>query len=125
MLTSYWKQFIECHAGLINKILHVIGFVCVGIGIMEKDLVCVIAGIIIQEIGHLYQYANTGKFEHSPFYCTKSQLIFAYPLFILIILYVVLAKQPGPTPQQQENLGNSGSHESCDRFVTRVASTSV
>lgn len=92
MLKKYLKQFIACHNGTVNKLVHVIGFALVGIGVFEKSILYVIFGGVTQELGHFYQYAKTRNFKESPLYCVKPQLIFAYPLFILIILYVLLAK---------------------------------
>ena len=91
-INNYLEQFIECHNGILNRIIHVIGFALIGIGIMEKSLFWVITGGITQELGHFYQYAKTKKPTDSPLYCLKPQLIFAYLPFFLIILYVVLAK---------------------------------
>lgn len=92
MIKKYFKQFIDCHKGTLNRIIHIIGFILIGIGIIEKSLLLVISGGITQELGHVYQYAKTKNFKESPLYCLKPQSIFAYPLFILIILYVLLVK---------------------------------
>ncbi len=86
------KQFIHCHVGTINRLLHVAGFTLIGIGIFKLSLTLVIAGGVIQELGHFYQYAQTKNFRDSPLHCLKPQLIFAYPVFGLIVLYVLLAK---------------------------------
>lgn len=88
MLKKYFKQFIECHDGTINKILHVVGFSIIGCGIFYKLLSLVLAGAIIQEAGHFYQYAKTEKLKYSPWHCLKPQSIFAYPILILIMIYV-------------------------------------
>lgn len=87
-----FKQFIECHNGTLNRIIHIIGFTFIGIGIFEKSLFWVITGGITQELGHFYQYAKTKKLTDSPLYCLKPQLFFAYLPFILIILYVIFSK---------------------------------
>ncbi len=86
------KQFIGCHTGTINRVLHVIGILFVVTGLFEKSLFFVIAGAVIQESGHFYQYARTKKFKDSPLHCLKPQLIFAYPLLLAAILFVVLTK---------------------------------
>ena len=88
----YLKQLIECHDGFINRLIHLVGFTLIGIGIIDKSLILLFAGGIIQELGHFYQYIKTKNFKYSPLFCLKPQLIFGYPLFILAILYVVLAK---------------------------------
>lgn len=72
--------------------IHLIGFAMIGLGIIEKNIFLVLGGGITQELGHVYQYAKTKKFKHSPLSCLKPQSIFAYPIFILIILYVLFAK---------------------------------
>lgn len=92
MLHKYFKQFIACHKGTLNKIIHLIGFTLIGIGVVEKSLFLVLAGGITQELGHFYQYFKTKNFKESPLYCLKPQSIFVLPLFILIILYVILAE---------------------------------
>ncbi|HWY79544.1 MAG TPA: hypothetical protein VNW29_04240 [Candidatus Sulfotelmatobacter sp.] len=51
-----------------------------------------ITGGVTQELGHVYQYAKTKNFKESPLYCLKPQSIFAFPSFILIILYVLLVR---------------------------------
>lgn len=91
-LKNTFKQFIECHNGTLNKIIHIIGFTFIGIGIFEKSPFWVITGGITQELGHFYQYAKTKRLTDSPLYCLKPQLLFAYLPFILIILYVILSK---------------------------------
>ncbi len=91
-LKIYFHQFIECHIGTLNRIIHVIGFAFIGVGIIEKSLFWVILGGITQELGHFYQYAKTKRITDSPLYCLKPQLVFAYFPFILIMLYVIFAK---------------------------------
>ena len=92
MIKKYLKQFVECHHGTINKIIHAIGFAAIGLGIVEKNVFYVIGGGVFQELGHAYQYIKTKNPKYSPFYCVKPQTLFAYPLFILIILYVLFSK---------------------------------
>lgn len=92
MLRKYLRQFIRCHKGTLNRIVHIIGFSLVGIGIFERSLLFVILGGGVQEIGHVYQYLKTRDPKDSPLYCLKPQSIFAFPLFILIVLYVILAR---------------------------------
>ena len=90
MIKKYLKQFIECHYGILNRILHIIGFSVIGVGIYYKSLIFVLTGAVIQELGHFYQYAKTGKFRDSPWHCLKPQSLFAYPILILIIVYVLI-----------------------------------
>ncbi len=82
-------QFIHCHHGKINRILHLIGLITLGYGVWQKNLTLLIAGAIIQEIGHVYQYYKTGQLKDSPLSCIKPQSVFAYPIFIGLVLYVV------------------------------------
>jgi len=89
MIKSQWIKFVECHTGLLNKVIHVLGFALVGLGILEKSLTLVLVGAVVQEFGHVYQYMKTHEGRFSPWQCFKPQLMFAYPLLILIILYVV------------------------------------
>lgn len=91
-MSTYLKQLIECHDGTVNRLIHLVGFVLIGLGIMEKSLMLVIAGFVIPESGHFYQYAITKNIKYSPLFCFKPQLIFVFPLFILTILYVMLTK---------------------------------
>lgn len=77
---------------MANKLFHIAGFVLIGIGILEKSIFFVLAGGVAQELGHFYQYAKTRNPKENPLYCIRPQLLFAYPLFALIILYVMLAK---------------------------------
>ena len=90
MIAERLTQFIRCHKGTMNRSLHIAGFSLMGLGILEKSLTLVISGSVVQELGHIYQYVKTRDFKDSPFYCLKPQLLFAYPLFILIIIYVIL-----------------------------------
>ncbi len=89
MVKSQWVKFVECHAGLLNKFIHVVGFVLIGFGILGKSLVLVLGGAVVQEFGHVYQYIKTHEGRFSPWNCFKPQLMFAYPLLIVIILYVL------------------------------------
>jgi len=66
-----------------------VGFVLIGIGILQKNIWFVILGGITQEAGHFYQYAETRKQKDNPINGFKSQSIFAIPIFILIIIYVL------------------------------------
>jgi len=91
-MNAYLRELIECHDGAVNRLIHLVGFVLIGLGIIEKNLMLVITGALIQELGHWYQYEKTKNIKYSPLFCFKSQLIFAYPLFALVILYVLLVK---------------------------------
>lgn len=92
MISERLQQFIRCHEGAINKLLHAVGFALIGIGIWQKSLLFVIGGGIAQELGHFYQYSKTRNSKDSPLFCLRPQLLFAYPLFILIVVYVVAGK---------------------------------
>ena len=92
MIASRLKEFIRCHKGTINRLLHVIGFTLIGLGIWQKSFLLVIGGAVTQELGHFYQYAKTRNIKDSPFYCLKPQALFAYPIFTLILLYVYFAR---------------------------------
>lgn len=87
-----FAQFVRCHHGTINIVVHVIGFGLVGFGVWEKSVLLIITGAITQELGHVYQYLKTRNIKDSPLYCIKPQAFFAYPLFIFLILYAWLAK---------------------------------
>ncbi len=91
-MKSSLKQFIDCHTGTVNLVLHAVGFALIGIGIFQKSIPFVLVGAIVQESGHFYQYARTKNFRFSPRYCLRPQLLFAYPLLFLIILYILLTK---------------------------------
>lgn len=91
-ISKYSNQFVECHDGVSNRVIHIIGFTFIGFGIIEKNLPLVIVGGITQELGHFYEYFKTKHPKANPLYCLKSQSIFAYPIFILIILYIIFAK---------------------------------
>ncbi len=91
-LNKYLKSFIDFHEGLLNRIIHIVGFALIGVGIAEKSLLFVAVGGITQELGHFYQYAKTKKAKDNPLNGLKSQSLFAIPLFILIVLYIVLTK---------------------------------
>jgi len=91
-MTTYLKEFIECHEGVLNRIIHIAGLGIIVWGIFEKSVSLVILGALIQEGGHFYQYWKTGDKKYSPWFCFKPQLFFAYPLFILIILYIIFTR---------------------------------
>ena len=88
-LKESFLEFIGCHGGIVNRILHIIGLIFIVIGIIQKNVFFVLLGAVIQESGHFYQYAKTKKEIDNPLHCFKPQLIFAYPLLILIIIYVL------------------------------------
>ncbi|EKD92981.1 MAG: hypothetical protein ACD_28C00285G0008 [uncultured bacterium] len=90
MIKSQWRKFVECHTGVLNKVIHGIGFSLIGLGIFEKSLALVLVGAVVQEFGHVYQYMKTHEGRFSPWNCFKPQLVFAYPLLIIIIWYVLL-----------------------------------
>ena len=85
-------QFIRCHHGTINIVVHIVGFGIIGVGVWQKSVLLIIVGAAVQELGHVYQYAKTRNIKDNPFYCVKPQAFFAYPFFILLILYAWLAK---------------------------------
>lgn len=87
-----FEEFIAFHHGVFNRILHLAGFAMIGLGIFEKSLLLVITGAVVQELGHVYQYLKTRDPKDNPLRGLKAQSIFAIPLFILIIIYVVIAK---------------------------------
>lgn len=92
MIALRLKEFIRCHKGTLNRVLHIVGFSLIGVGIWQKSFFFAIAGAITQELGHFYQYAKTKNIKDSPFYCLKPQALFAYPIFILILVYIWLAR---------------------------------
>ncbi|KKT74791.1 MAG: hypothetical protein UW70_C0045G0009 [Candidatus Peregrinibacteria bacterium GW2011_GWA2_44_7] len=32
MIKSQWRKFVECHTGVLNKVIHGIGFSLIGLG---------------------------------------------------------------------------------------------
>ena len=88
-LKQHFLEFIGCHGGTVNRILHMIGFILIFVGIIIKNVYIVLVGAVVQEKGHFYQYSKTKEKKDSPLQCLKPQLIFAYPLLILIIIYVL------------------------------------
>ncbi len=92
MVKQQLKEFLNFHEGKLNKVIHILGFAILGLGILEKNLALVIVGGVTQELGHFYQYARTKREKDSPWHGLKSQSIFAIPIFILIVLYVAFAK---------------------------------
>lgn len=88
-ISGLWNIFHICHEWNVNKFLHFIGFSLVFLWIIYKNIYLVLLGGIIQELGHVYQYYQTKDKKHSPFTCMKPQSLFAYPIFFLIIMYVI------------------------------------
>ena len=88
MSSAYLKDFLECHSGKINGVLHVIGLALQGVAIFEKSIPLFVLGGVSQELGHVYQYVKTGKTEHSPWFCARSQHFLAHILFVLVVLYM-------------------------------------
>lgn len=82
-------QFISCHDGKLNRIMHVIGLSFLIYGVFQKNLSLLIIGSIIQELGHFYQFHQTGQLKDSPLACLKSQSLFVYPIFIILIIYTL------------------------------------
>jgi uncharacterized membrane protein YGL010W len=91
-LQKYFKEFLDFHDGRLNKALHILGFTLLGLGIIQKSLALVIIGGITQELGHVYQYSRTKRQEDNPWHGIKSQSIFAIPIFILIVIYVLFTR---------------------------------
>lgn len=89
---KYLKEFVGFHGGIVNRLIHLVGFAIVGLGIVEKNIVWVVVGGVTQELGHFYQYAKTGKPQDNPWHGLRSQSIFAFPIFIAIVVYVLVAK---------------------------------
>ncbi|MBI3385114.1 hypothetical protein HY030_02905 [Candidatus Gottesmanbacteria bacterium] len=92
MFKKYFQQFVDFHEGTVNKIIHLVGFALLGLAIIEKSLLLVFVGGLTQELGHIYQYAKTKKQSVNPLHGLKGQSLFALPFFVLIVLYVLLAK---------------------------------
>ncbi len=86
------EEFGDFHHGKFNIALHLLGFGLIGWGVVEKSLVLVVVGAIVQELGHVYQYFKTRDPKDNPINGLKSQSIFALPIFILIVIYVIVAK---------------------------------
>ena len=87
---NWVKQYVyeDDKAPLLPKgtILHVIGFSLVFLGVSYLNVWLVLLGGVVQEFGHFYQYWKTSLLKHSPLTCVKPQSLFAYPIFLLIIL---------------------------------------
>lgn len=90
-IEKMYREFITCHEGAINRVFHVVGIALVIFGLLDKDIVIFIVGAFVQEFGHVYQYFKTKKYQHSPAFCFKPQLLFAYPLFIIGALYIIFS----------------------------------
>lgn len=91
MIKKYLNEFIKCHDGLVNRLSHLVGLGFVVAGTLERSFLLVILGAAIQEAGHAYQYLKTGDKKYSPLFCLKSQSIFVYPVFVIILIYVLAA----------------------------------
>ncbi|MBT4446550.1 hypothetical protein HOA92_00790 [archaeon] len=83
-------EFIGCHGGKVNRFLHVLGLALILTSIFQKNIYLLIIGAIFQEMGHFYQYYKTKNKSESPLQCLKPQLLFAYPLLIIIIIYILI-----------------------------------
>ncbi|MBI2797795.1 hypothetical protein HYX70_00665 [Candidatus Saccharibacteria bacterium] len=92
MLGKRLREFMRCHQGKVNLLLHVVGYSLVGVGIWQKSFWYVIAGAIVQELGHFYQYVKTKNYKDSPLYCLRSQVLFALPALSLILIYIWIAR---------------------------------
>ncbi|HSX39063.1 MAG TPA: hypothetical protein VLI92_00495 [Candidatus Saccharimonadales bacterium] len=92
MIYTYLKDFIVCHNGIVNKLFHIIGFTIIGFALVEKSLVLLILGGLTQELGHFYQYSKTNNIKYSPLYCVKPQALFAYPIFLLMVFYIIFTR---------------------------------
>ena len=91
-MNIYLKQFIECHDGIVNKLIHVVGVIIIIFGIYYKNIPIVLLGFLVPELGHTYQYWKTKNIKYAPWFCIKSQLRIVPPVIILIILYILLTK---------------------------------
>ena len=89
MIPQYFRQFIRCHHGTLNRVLHCIGLAVFVYGVYQKDLSIFAIGIVIQELGHIYQYLQTKDPKDSPLHCLTPQSIFIFPILILCFLYII------------------------------------
>lgn len=76
-------EFISCHHGRANRLLHVVGTLVTFAAVLGKSLLILGLGLAIQEAGHFYQFAKTRKRQHSPVTCLRGQFLFAFPLIAL------------------------------------------
>lgn len=91
-MQKLFNEFVICHDGTANRLIHILGFLTIGIGIIEKNLFYVLLGGIIQELGHFYQYYTTKNYKYSPLFSIKPQSLFFLPIYILMVLYVIFAR---------------------------------
>ncbi len=72
--------FIHFHSGAVNIILHLASIPVIFLGLMNKSILLIVAGTVMQEAGHIYNHV-TGKHKYS-LKLVPAQII----LFILIII---------------------------------------
>lgn len=92
MIKKYFRQFVECHQGTLNKIIHIVGFTIIGVEIIEKSLLFVIIGGITQELGHFYQYFKTKESKRKPFILFKTAVSICVSIIYTNHSLVLLAK---------------------------------
>ncbi len=91
ILKTWFDKLIDCHKGVINRLLHVLGIGLVFVGIFEKSLWLLVVGAVLQEFGHFYEYWRTRDPKSSPWYCFRPQIIF-WVIFVLMIVYIIFTK---------------------------------
>ena len=91
ILQTWFHKLIACHKGTINRLLHVVGIGLVFIALFQKSILLLIAGAVLQELGHFYEYWRTRDPKSSPWYCFRPQMIF-WVVLVLIIGYILFTR---------------------------------
>ncbi len=78
--------FVDFHNGVVNRILHLIGFGLFFVGLFEKNILLIIVGALVQESGHFYNYYVLKERDTrlNPFKASLRQLVILTPVVLLL-----------------------------------------
>lgn len=81
----------EFHTGLLNRLLHVVGFIILTIGIWRHSIALIIISMITQEMGHLYQHlvVEKGKVQFRTADIMKWQTLLGGVAFIVYAILIL------------------------------------
>jgi hypothetical protein len=92
MVKTHAQRFFSSHGGILNKIVHGTGLAVFIIGMVTMNFPLALVGAIGQETGHIFQYASTKKAEDSPCHSLKGHLMFGYPVFAALLIWLYFAR---------------------------------
>lgn len=92
MVKTHARRFFSSHSGTLNTLTHLAGLSVFIIGMVTMNFPLALIGAVGQETGHVFQYAATKKVEDHPMYSLKGHLMFGYPIFAALLIWLYFAR---------------------------------